>query len=103
MRINIKDFDAKKVTLEDWYKNDEYETMTLYFEAPKEWLNGLYPDAVSAEISVEYPLKYPEASEATVMISPTRDLGEDGYEDYDWNDLELPLPDIEALIGMAKA
>ena len=37
------------------------------------------------------------------MVSPTRDLGEDGYEDYDWSDLELPLSDIEALIGMAKS
>lgn len=34
---------------------------------------------------------------------PTRDLGEDGYEDYDWSDLELSLSDIEALIGMAKS
>lgn len=25
------------------------------------------------------------------------------YEDYDWSDLELPLSDIEALIGMAKS
>ena len=40
---------------------------------------------------------------ATVMVSPTRDLGEDGYEDYDWSDLELSLSDIEALIGMAKS
>ena len=83
--MTIKDFDTKKVILEDQYKSDEYETMTLYFIAPKEWLEGLYPDA------------------ATVMVSPTRDLGEDGYEDYDWSDLELSLSDIEALIGMAKS
>lgn len=42
--MTIKDFDAKKVILEDRYKSDEYETMTLYFIAPKEWLDGLYPD-----------------------------------------------------------
>lgn len=101
--MTIKDFDAKKVILEDRYKSDEYETMTLYFIAPKEWLDGLYPDAVHTEISVEYPLNYPEASAATVMVSPKRDLGEDGYEDYDWSDLELPLSDIEALIRMAKS
>lgn len=62
-----------------------------------------YPDAVHTEISVEYPLNCPEAYAATVMVSPTRDLGEDGYEDYDWSDLELSLSDIEALIGMAKS
>lgn len=101
--MTIKDFDAKKVILEDRYKSDEYETMTLYFIAPKEWLDGLYPDAVHTEISVEYPLNCPEASVATVMVSPTRDLGDDGYEDYDWSVLELPLSDIEALIGMAKS
>ncbi len=54
--MTIKDFDMKKVILEDQYKSDEYETMTLYFIAPKEWLEGLYPDAVHTEISVEYPL-----------------------------------------------
>ena len=59
--------------------------------------------AVHTEISVEYPLNCPEAYAATVMVSPTRDLGEDGYEDYDWSDLELSLSDIEALIGMAKS
>ena len=78
--MTIKDFDTKKVILED-----------------------LYPDAVHTEISVEYSLNCPEAYAATVMISPTRDLGEDGYEDYDWSDLELSLSDIEALIGMAKS
>lgn len=31
--MTIKDFDAKKVILEDRYKSDEYETMTLYFKA----------------------------------------------------------------------
>ena len=38
--MTIKDFDTKKVILEDQYKSDEYETMTLYFIAPKEWLEG---------------------------------------------------------------
>lgn len=33
--MTIKDFDTKKVILEDQYKSDEYETMTLYFIAPK--------------------------------------------------------------------
>ena len=30
--MTIKDFDTKKVILEDQYKSDEYETMTLYFQ-----------------------------------------------------------------------
>lgn len=98
----IQDFDVKKVTLEEQYKSDAHETMTLYFIAPKEWLSDLYPDIVHTEISVEYPLNCPEASAATVMVSPTRDLGDKNYEVYDWNDLELSLSDIEVLLGMAK-
>ena len=66
----IQDFDVKKVTLEEQYKSDAYETMTLYFIAPKEWLSDLYPDIVHTEISIEYPLNCPEASAATVMVSP---------------------------------
>lgn len=47
--MTIKDFDTKKVILEDQYKSDEYETMTLYFIAPKEWLEGLYHDQTQRE------------------------------------------------------
>lgn len=36
-------------------KSDAHETVTLCFFAPKEWLGGLYPEAISAEICVEYP------------------------------------------------
>ena len=31
--MTIKDFDTKKVILEDQYKSDEYETMTLWLTA----------------------------------------------------------------------
>ncbi len=50
------EFDISKVMFDEQYKSDEYETVTLYFFAPKEWLGGLYPEAISAEISVEYQL-----------------------------------------------
>ena len=65
------EFDISKVMFDEQYKSDEYETVTLYFFAPKEWLGGLYPEAISAEISVEYPVAHPEAIYATVMMSPT--------------------------------
>lgn len=72
--MTIKDFDTKKVILEDQYKSDEYETMTLYFIAPKEWLEGLYPDAVHTEISVEISAELPEACAGNRNgIPPTRD------------------------------
>lgn len=78
-----------------------YNALKMQYAIP--CCREVYPDAVHTEISVEYPLNCPEAYAATVMVSPTRDLGEDGYEDYDWSDLELSLSDIEALIGMAKS
>ena len=98
----IQDFDTKKVTLEDLYRSDEYETMTLYFIDPKEWLSAIYDDIVHTEISVEYPLNCPEAFAATVMVSPTRDIGHGKYEDYDWNDLDLALSDLEILLDIAE-
>ena len=45
------EFDISKVMFDEQYKSDEYETVTLYFFAPKEWLGGLYPEAISAELA----------------------------------------------------
>lgn len=86
------EFDISKVMFDEQYKSDEYETVTLYFFAPKEWLGGLYPEAISAEISVEYPVAHPEAIYATVMMSPTRVTDNNSVEDYDWYDIVLTEP-----------
>lgn len=77
------------------------ETVTLYFFAPKEWLGGLYPEAISAEISVEYPVAHPEAIYATVMMSPTRVTDNNSVEDYDWYDIVLLPTEIEQLMDLA--
>lgn len=66
-------------------------------------LAGVTTTAYAAGIMAERSHHRIVVDAATVMVSPTRDLGEDGYEDYDWSDLELTLSDIEALIGMAKS
>jgi len=60
MKKFISDFDIKQVEFEERYENEEYETMTLYFIAPKEWLGDAFPDATHSEISVEYPINHPE-------------------------------------------
>ena len=92
-----------RIKLEDRYYNDEYGTTTLYFIAPKEMLNGKYPEATSMEISVEFPTEHPEANYASVMFSPTKyDEEEDVYTDYDWYDVDMPYEDIEALIALSK-
>lgn len=95
------EFDISKVMFDEQYKSDEYETVTLYFFAPKEWLGGLYPEAISAEISVEYPVAHPEAIYGTVMMSPTRVTDNNSVEDYDWYDIVLLPTEIEQLMDLA--
>lgn len=96
-------FDITRVEFEDRFDNEEYNTTTLYFIAPKEWLNDLYPEAIHAEISVEYPFGFtPDAKFASVMMSPTRADENGNSEDYDWFDVDLSLSDIEALISLAE-
>lgn len=102
MKGFIFDFDIEKVKFEERYENKEYEMITLYFIAPKEWLNGQFPEAVHSEISVEYPMNHPEAIYATVMMSPTKEDSEGHFEDYDWFDIILLPTEIELLMNLAK-
>lgn len=95
------EFDISKVMFDERYENKEYETVTLYFFAPKEWLGESYSEAISAEISVEYPITHPEAIYATVMMSPTRVTENDGVEDYDWYDIVLLPSEVEQLMDLA--
>lgn len=93
----------KRIEFDERYDDEEEGTTTLYFTAPKEMLDGDYPEAVSMEISVELPTDDMEARYASVEFSPTRYVEEDdGYEDYDWYDVEMSNEDIEALIDLAR-
>lgn len=88
---------------EDRYDSREYGTTTLYFTGPASLLSGKYPEAESATISVEFPKEHMEPGFATVMISPCKYFEEaDGYEDYDWTDLDLPYEDIDRLFSLAQ-
>lgn len=95
-------FDIDKVKFEERFVNDELETVTLYFIAPKEWLGDLFPEAVHATISVEYPIAHPEARYASVMISPTKENSDGGFEDYVWGDIIALPEEIEALMILAE-
>lgn len=93
----------KRIKFEERYDSGDYGTTTLYFIAPKEMLDGKYPEAVHAEISVEFPMEHIEPAYASVAISPTAYFSEeDGYSDYDWVDISLPYDEIEALIELAE-
>lgn len=92
------------IKFDERYDDDENELTTLYFTAPKELLKEFdlegYPEAVSIEISLEFPLDCIVPEHAYVSVSPT---SEDG-EDYDWCDFdEMDYNDIQALIQLAEA
>ena len=90
---------------ERWNRDDG--SCVLWFTAPKELLETIfphkYPEAEDVEISLEFPTLELEAENATVEISPTKyDEDEESYVDYDWCEIDIPLDEIEALIKLAK-
>lgn len=99
MKINAI-FDEK-------YFNEECNEMILYFTAPIDLIESIYPnkypEAVSTEISLTFSAsseKYVnlEADKANVSISPTNAEG----EDYDWNKIEIDINEIQKLIFLSK-
>lgn len=86
-----------RIKFEERYDNYEYATITLYFTAPKEMLMGNYPEAVSATISVEFPMDDIKPRSASIDMSPTDSNG----SDYDWYRTDLPYHKIEELIKLA--
>lgn len=91
------EFDTTGITFDERYDSDEYNTTTLYFTAPVDRLAGNYPEAVSAEISIEFPVDHPHYHEASVMISPTNAEG----SDYDWNDWPVDAGIFDELMRIA--
>lgn len=93
----------KRIEFDERYDNKEEGTTTLYFVAPKELLPREYPEAVSMEISVEFPINHPEARYADVQYSPTKmDKENECFLDYDWTGFTLPYDEIEELIALAE-
>ena len=96
----------KGIEFEERYDNEELGTTTLYFIAPKEMLKKLiptndYPEAISMEISIEFPTEHIESHYADVCVSPTKEEIEGCTEEYDWYDIDLPYNEIEELIDLA--
>ena len=94
-------FDVTKVVFDEKYESPEYGTETLYFIAPREWLGDQFPEAVSAGISVEYPVSHPDANYATVMMSPTAIAGDGTTLEYSWYEIYLPTSEVEQLMALA--
>lgn len=92
----------KRIKFDEAWNKEDNETV-LYFTAPKEMLWGDYPEAVSMEISLEFPTDMAEAAYAIVEVSPTRYIEEDdSYEDYDWREIGLPDVEVNELIELAR-
>lgn len=101
----IKNFDISVVRFEETVNNKEWNTVTLYFTAPKEWTCDKYPESVGTTISVEVHSPITAGYFPECMISPVRKKGEreeeEIYEDYDWTELELISEEIIQLLSMA--
>lgn len=92
----------RRIKFDEAYIDEEEETITFYYVAPKEFLLGNYPEAVSTEISVEFPINHIEARYAGVGISPIEVEDDGSLSYYDWYDISLPYEEIEELISLAK-
>lgn len=89
----------KSIVFEEKFVDEEFETTTLYFIAPKEILNGKFPEADFATISVEFPTSNPRPEFSSVMYSPAvYEEENDAYEDYAWFDVELSYSEIAELL-----
>lgn len=94
----------KRIEFDEKYIDKENETVTYYFTAPKEMMvifGIACPDAVSVEISVEFPLNCIEGRYGECSVAPT--ILEDGvYSDVDWQDIYLPCEYVDELIDLAN-
>lgn len=94
------DMDINDIIFDERFDDDYNNTTTFYFTAPKRHLKIFFPDedfpeAVSMEISIEFPSDHIEARYASMIcVSPTRE-DENGTEDYDWRDISLSYDEIE--------
>ena len=99
----IFDFDINKVRFEEAYKDQRDGATMLFFIAPKEWLNGRYPEVIHAELVLAYYVPGFQKTDYSTMMSPTRVNNNGDIEDYDWFDVELRPSEVDALIDLYKS
>lgn len=90
-------FDVEQIKFEESYFSEMYDSTTLYFTLPKEWVSSLYPEAWAAELSVEFPGAHPEPAFAQAEIAYTIKEN-DALIDCDWWDIELSSQDVGELL-----
>lgn len=75
------------------YVDDDYETVTLYFKAPK----NTFKEMSKSKLSIEFPDDELDISEASVQVGPMLDYG----TVTDWYDVKLTYEQIEELVDLA--
>lgn len=78
------------IRLEDWFFDQNSFTYKLFFSAPKELLNGKYPEAESADINVDLTMN-PKITDiddslkvTALAIGPVKD-----GSTYDWDNVSI--------------
>lgn len=93
----------KRIKFDESYIEEEYDTITLYFTAPKDLFDNIDIEAENVKISIECPREYILSGYASVEYSPTEYDEKEGYICYDWRDIDLPYDEIDELIELAEA
>lgn len=75
--------EVKDIVFEDYWYNEFCDETEIYFEAPKSYLHGEYPEADGCTFVLRYSGKEWNTDNATVEISPFNDY-KDIRSDYDW-------------------
>lgn len=89
----IKIENLSEIKFDEHVYNEEFGIHSFYFIAPKDILEGRYPESESAEILVEFQKSY---EDEIVKISPTKN-----GEDYDWEEVYLDPHILCKLIHIA--
>lgn len=95
-------FDVEQIKFEESYFSEMYDSTTLYFMLPKEWVSSLYPEAYAAELSVEFPCAHPEPDFAQAEIAYTIKEDDGALIDCDWWDIELLPQDVGELLKFSN-
>lgn len=80
-----------RIEFEESFWSQDRKTLTMYFIAPVELLDSKYPEAVSAELMVEFEAEGNDCFDpksGIVEISPTGEHG-DGLLDFDWKSVDM--------------
>ena len=93
----------KRIKFHESYIEEEYNTITFYFIAPKDLFDNIDKETDYVELSVECPREYISSSYSTVEYSPVEyNKKNQTYIPYDWRDIELPYEEIDELIKLAE-